>query len=133
MMERVLFGRAASSHYMFTPLYAGTPPTATHSSIGSNEKSARLSAPHTDQRFLSLLLLRLLARNSSELRRRESPASPSSPFNLASTSSIVAASSASGASSIVSNELIDGDRDRSDVGVLGMLDAELNEYMGYGS
>jgi hypothetical protein len=41
-----------------------------------------------------------------------------------------AASSASGVSSIVSRELMDGDRDRSDVGVLGTLDAELNEYMG---
>jgi hypothetical protein len=36
-------------------------------------------------------------------------------------------------SSIVSSELIDGDLDRIDVGVLGMLDAELKEYIGYGS
>ena len=104
-----------------------------HSSIGSNEKSALLSAPHTDQRFLSLLLLRLLARISSELLRLDSPASLSSPFTLASSSSSIAASSASGASSMVSSELIDGDRDRSDVGVLGTLEAELIEYIGYGS
>ena len=45
----------------------------------------------------------------------------------------MAASSASGMSSIVSRELIDGDRDRIDVGVLGIDDAELKEYMGYGS
>ena len=45
----------------------------------------------------------------------------------------MAASSASGVSSIVSRELIDGDRDRIEVGVLGILDAELNEYIGYGS
>lgn len=45
----------------------------------------------------------------------------------------MAASSASGISSIVSRELIDGDLDRIDVGVLGIEDAELKEYIGYGS
>jgi len=45
----------------------------------------------------------------------------------------MAASSASGASSMVSSELMDGDRERSEVGVLGMLEAELREYIGYGS
>jgi hypothetical protein len=45
----------------------------------------------------------------------------------------MAASSASGASSIVSSELMDGDRDRTEVGVLGMLEAELRLYIGYGS
>lgn len=104
-----------------------------HSSMGSKEKSARLSAPHTDQRFLSLLLLRLLPRISNELLRLDSPPSPSSTLNLPSSPSRIAASSASGASSIVSSELIDGDRDLSDVGVLGMLEAELKEYIGYGS
>jgi len=34
---------------------------------------------------------------------------------------------------MVSRELIDGDRDRIDVGVLGIEDAELKEYRGYGS
>lgn len=45
----------------------------------------------------------------------------------------MAASSASGVSSIVSNELMDGDRERIEVGVLGILEAELKEYVGYGS
>jgi hypothetical protein len=45
----------------------------------------------------------------------------------------MAASSASGVSSIVSSELMEGDRDRIDVGVLGKLEAELKEYKGYGS
>jgi VIT1/CCC1 family predicted Fe2+/Mn2+ transporter len=45
----------------------------------------------------------------------------------------MATSSASGVSSIVSNELIDGERERNEVGVLGTLEAELNEYPGYGS
>jgi hypothetical protein len=99
-----------------------------HSSIGSSEKSARLSAPQTDHRFLSLLLRNPFALISSELLLRGSdPPSLSSPFCFDSSSSIKAASSASGVSSIVSNELMDGDRDRIDVGVLGILDAELNE------
>ncbi len=34
---------------------------------------------------------------------------------------------------MVSSELIDGERDHMEVGVLGILDAELNEYVGYGS
>ena len=34
---------------------------------------------------------------------------------------------------MVSSELIEGDRDRIDVGVLGMLEAEPKEYVGYGS
>jgi hypothetical protein len=101
---------------------------AVHSSIGSNEKSALLSAPQTDHRFRSLLLRSPFALISNELRLLSSaPPSLSSPFCFASSSSIKAASSASGVSSIVSNELIDGDLDRVDVGVLGMLDAELNE------
>jgi len=98
--------------------------------MGSSEKSALLSAPQTDHLFLSLLLRRLLARSSRELFLRDSLVSLSSPFDLPSSSSMRAASSASGVSSIVSRELMDGDRDRSDVGVLGTLDAELNEYMG---
>ena len=110
----------------------GHPPSI-YSSIGSKEKSARLSAPQTDHRFLSLLLLKLLPRISSELLLRKSPNSPSSPLSFASVSSSLAASSASGVSSIVSRELIEGDLDLKDVGVLGMLDAELNEYIGYGS
>ncbi len=31
---------------------------------------------------------------------------------------------------MVSSELMEGERDRMEVGVLGMLDAELNEYTG---
>lgn len=100
-----------------------------HSSMGSREKSALLSAPQTDHRFLSLLLRKLLPRTSKE----DLLGSPSSARGLPSSSSSMAASSASGISSIVSSELIDGDRDRIDVGVLGIEDAELKEYMGYGS
>jgi len=114
------------------PSHAGS--YACYSSIGSNEKSALLSAPHTDHRLRSLLLLRLFPRRSNELRLRNSLApSPSSLFCFASSSSNMAASSASGVSSIVSKELIEGDRDRNDVGVLGMLDAELKEDAGYRS
>lgn len=107
--------------------YNGTGPEPwNHSSMGSKEKSALLSAPQTDHRFLSLLLLKLLPRSSKEGRF----GSPSSPLCLPSSSSSMAASSASGMSSIVSRELIDGDLDLIDVGVLGIEDAELNEYIG---
>ena len=44
-----------------------------------------------------------------------------------SSTSNCAASSASGVSGIVSRELIDGDRDLKEVGVLGMLDADPRE------
>ena len=101
-----------------------------YSSIGSKEKSALLSAPQTDHLFRSLLLLRLFPRGSIELRLFDSIVSPSSPFSLPTSSSSKAASSASGVSSMVSSELMDGDRDRKDVGVLGILEAELSEYAG---
>ena len=106
-----------------------------HSSIGSSEKSARRTTPQTDHRFRSLLHLRPLTRSSSELRLRDSepPPSLSSAFCRASSSSIMAACSASGISSMVSSELIEGDRDRTEVGVLGILEAEPKEYVGYGS
>ena len=92
-----------------------------YSSIGSKEKSALLSAPQTDQRLRSFFApnpaVRLLLSTSS---------SPATVFSFASSSaSIRAASSASGVSGIVSRELMDGDRERNDVGVLGMLEAEL--------
>lgn len=106
-----------------------------YSSITSNEKSALLSAPQTDHRFLSLLLRSVLPLDSSELLRLVSPvsASPVSALYFASSSAACAAAcSASGVSSIVSKELIDGDRDLNELGVLGILDAELNE-VGYGS
>lgn len=95
-----------------------------YSAMTSREKSALLSAPQTDQRLRSLLLRRLLPRISSELLLLMSEPSPSSDFLMSSSSSI-ACSSASGESSMVSRELIDGDRERIDVGVLGMLEAEL--------
>jgi hypothetical protein len=101
-----------------------------YSSIGSNEKSALLSAPQTDHLFRSLLLLRLVPRGSIELRLFDSIVSPSSTFSLPTSSSSKAASSASGVSSMVSSELMDGDRDRKEVGVLGILEAELSEYAG---
>lgn len=109
----------------------------THSSIGSSEKSARRSAPQTDHRFLSLLLLRALPLISREPRRLNSAesASPISALYFASSSAARrAASSASGVSSMVSSELIDGDLDLKELGVLGMLEAEpkLNE-LEYGS
>ena len=44
-----------------------------------------------------------------------------------------AASSASGVSSIVSSEEIEGDRERKEVGVDGILEADEKEYPGYGS
>lgn len=98
-----------------------------HSSIGSNEKSALLSAPHTDHRFLSLLLRKAAPLNSTELRRDPPDDSASSALYFASSwAAICAASSASGMSSMVSSELIDGDRDLNEEGVLGILDAKLN-------
>lgn len=101
-----------------------------HSSIGSNEKSALLSAPHTDHRLRFSLLLNPPDLNSSDRLRESIDNSESSLFNFISSASNLAASSASGISSMVSSELIDGDRDRSDVGVLGMLEVEPNEYVG---
>ena len=60
--------------------------------------------------------------------------SPAAALSFSSSSaSSCAASSASGLSGIVSRELIEGERDRKEVGVLGMLDAELNEDCGYDS
>jgi hypothetical protein len=93
-----------------------------HSSIGSSEKSALRSAPHTDHLFRSFFEpnpgLLFVSLSSSPAAARS--------FAISSASSI-AASSASGVSGIVSRELIDGDRERSEVGVLGMLDADPNE------
>lgn len=99
----------------------------------SRSRSCLRSAPQTDH-----LLGLLLAPNpnpliSIELRLLNSPASLtslSSPFTIAlslaySSASSRAASSASGVSGMVSRELIEGERDRKDVGVLGMLEIEL--------
>lgn len=103
---------------------------AVYSSIGSRLKSALLSAPHTDHLFLSLLLLRLLPLPSRLLLRLVSPDSLPLSFVSAlyfesSSAAIIAASSASGESSIVSSELMDGDLDLNELGVLGILLAEL--------
>lgn len=102
---------------------------AHHSSIGSREKSALLSAPHTDHRFRSLLLLNPPLRRSRLLLRLISAApSCSSALSFAiSSASCIAASSASGVSSIVSSDDMEGDRERNEVGVLGILEAELKE------
>jgi hypothetical protein len=95
-----------------------------YSSIGSSEKSARLSAPQTDHRFLSFFV----PNPPDDLLLLSISSKPAAVRSLASSSaSILAASSASGVSGIVSSELIDGERDRKDVGVLGILDAELKE------
>jgi hypothetical protein len=106
-----------------------------HSSIGSRLKSARLSAPQTDQRFLSLLLRSPLLLESRLLLLLSSAApSFSSVRSFAiSSASCMAASSASGVSSIVSRDEMEGERDRREVGVDGILEAELKEYPGYGS
>ena len=100
-----------------------------HSSMGSRLKSARLSAPQTDHRFLSLLLLSPPPLASRlPLRLNSAVPSLSSPRSFAiSSASCIAASSASGVSSMVSREEMDGDRDRNEVGVDGMLEAELKE------
>jgi hypothetical protein len=100
-----------------------------YSSMGSRLKSARLSAPQTDHRFLSLLLLSPPPLTSRlPLLFISTVPSLSSPRSFAiSSASCIAASSASGVSSIVSREEIDGDRDRIDVGVDGMLEAVLKE------
>jgi hypothetical protein len=93
-----------------------------YSSIGSSEKSVRLSAPQTDHRFLSFLV----PNPAEDLLLLSTSSSPAAERRFASSSaSILAASSASGVSGIVSRELIDGERDLKDVGVLGILDAEL--------
>ena len=95
-----------------------------YSSIGSSEKSARLSAPQTDHRFLSFFD----PKPPDDLLLLSTSSNPATVRSFASSSaSILAASSASGVSGIVSRELIDGERDRKDVGVLGTLDAELKE------
>lgn len=101
-----------------------------YSSMTSNEKSALRSAPQTDHLFRSLLLRKVVALDSKELLRFESifSDSPISARYLRSSSAAIrAASSASGVSSMVSNELIDGDRDLNELGVLGMLDTDPNE------
>lgn len=97
--------------------------------MGSRLKSARLSAPQTDHRFLSLLLLSPPPLASRlPLRLNSAVPSLSSPRSFAiSSASCIAASSASGVSSMVSREEMDGDRDRNEVGVDGMLEAELKE------
>ena len=95
-----------------------------YSSIGSSEKSARLSAPQTDHRFLSFFD----PKPPDDLLLLSTSSNPAAARSFASSSaSILAASSASGVSGIVSRELIDGERDGKDVGVLGILDAELKE------
>ena len=100
-----------------------------YSSIGSRLKSARLSAPQTDHRFLSLLLLSPppLASRLPLLLNSAVPSLSSVRSLAISSASSIAASSASGVSSMVSREEIEGDRDRNEVGVDGMLEAELNE------
>lgn len=109
--------------------------SVSYSSITSREKSALRSAPQTDHRFRSLLLRKVVALDSRELLRLVSrpSGSPISALYLRSSSAAMrAASSASGVSSIVSSELIDGDRDLNELGVLGMLDTDPKE-LGYGS
>ena len=102
---------------------------SSYSSIGSRLKSARLSAPQTDHRFLSLLLLSPppLASRLPLLLNSAVPSLSSARSLAISSASSIAASSASGVSSMVSREEIEGDRDRNEVGVDGMLEAELNE------
>lgn len=97
--------------------------------MGSRLKSARLSAPQTDHRFLSLLLLSPppLASRLPLLLNSAVPSLSSLRSFAISSASCIAASSASGVSSIVSSEEIDGDRDRNEVGVDGILEAVLNE------
>lgn len=104
------------------------------SQIVSRSKSALLSPPHTDQRFLSRLppLLNPKPLGTSRLPRRRGLSSGSSPrsarsalsaasFNLSMRSASIAMLSKSGSSSIVSSDVIEGDRDRCEVGVEGML------------
>lgn len=104
------------------------------SHIVSKSRSALLSPPHTDHRFLSRLPLRLnpKPRGASRLLRLGGLSSTSSPrsdrsarsaasFNLSIRSASIASLSRSGASSMVSKELIEGDRERCEVGVEGML------------
>ena len=101
-----------------------------HSSMTSSEKSPRLSAPQTDHLFrFSLPANRI----SSELLRFESLPSASSFSPPAarclrySSSSNRAASSASGVSGMVSRELMEGERERNDVGVLGIEETDPND------
>jgi len=95
-----------------------------YSSIGSSEKSARLSAPQTDHLFRSFFVPKL----PDGLLLLSTSSKPAAVRKFASSSaSSRAASSASGVSGMVSRELMEGERDRSEVGVLGMLEAALKE------
>ena len=104
-----------------------------YSSMTSKLKSALLSAPQTLHLFLFSLLVPnalLISRLDLRLGADPSESSPSEPsplpiarLALSSSSNLSASISASGLSSIVSRELIDGERDRRLVGVDGMLEA----------
>jgi hypothetical protein len=97
-----------------------------------SERSTRRSPPQTLQRFLASLLPKLKLRprpsGTSRLDLRGSPPSSRSAaaFNCAMRSASRARSSASGLSSMVSRDEMEGLRERIEVGVEG-TDEEANE------